>query len=171
MPYNSQNTIIIEGHPIGLANAMYKNYLTYHQRRSPDIPQTTEAEYLIIWNTEQKLRTYDLMSEFNERLQRSGYVNAWVQGGIKMDLVYPPLATFGIYKPSKKKPGSWALYEWFDFDHWPMDANNSLLPNMANGHSHKRVGGNLKQAHALHPDEEQLARRVSIYASTGQFPS
>jgi hypothetical protein len=162
MPYTSANTTIVEGANHGIANGKYIPVIRPDIKNKLQVGQGNIAN-LIVWNREQVVRTYPLMSE--HKAQRERGVIGEVQGGVKMDIVYSPLATFGIYFASGQ---TWKLREWYDFDHWPMDDNDSLMDNMANGHKH--CAPNMKIAQVLNPLDSQLAMRVAAFAKTGQFP-
>lgn len=118
------NTVIFNGRDFNIGHGVYMPTL---RMPAMSAAMTDATAYLLLWFPE-KLDAYPLWSDVV-----GGRQAVSPNGGVKVDLDYPEVATFGFYKVQAKSP---KLSYWADFDHWPMEGGH-LKNGLANGHYHK----------------------------------
>lgn len=152
------NTHFIEGPQIKIRHGVYPNMLFSSALKTIKIPQ--QAQYIIIWFKEDH-SVYPTMAQ----TQANSMAN--LNGGVKTDLDFPPVATYGVYKKNSQR---WMLEGWVDFDHWPLVSNNppSLMPGLADGHYHP--GKNTQAQNPVTNDHRSLLMKLAMLARTGVFP-
>ncbi|NQD95786.1 hypothetical protein HP532_24315 [Pseudomonas sp. CrR25] len=146
------NTLFIKGADFAIQHGIYMRTL-----RLKNLGIEENHEYLILWFPE-KLDAYPNLSDVT-----GGRANVSPNGGVKMDLDYPEVATFGLYRINGKTP---ELLYWVDFDHWPMNGMH-LKPGLANGHYHLATSFGVQRP--VMDQHRALLLKVVSYLRFGTF--
>jgi hypothetical protein len=122
-------TIFVSGADLEFQHGVYPRTLNkFNMSKKPILK---DAGVLVLWFKE-KPEAYPTLGQVN--LNPDG---GTPQGGVRIDVDYPEVATFGVY--SKVDAGSYALQAWFDFDHWPgefADGVYRLTAGLNDSHYH-----------------------------------
>ena len=141
----SVDTTFIAGEDLRLGHGVYPRTLNpkFHLGKMKDkvlALETARRRRIVIWFPED-INAYPLLSG------QGVLSGVSPNGGARMDLDYPEVATFAVY--SLQGDGSYALSAWYDFDHWP----GTTLPNgrftldngLADGHYHPAGNTSLRR--------------------------